>query len=99
MKSRVPHDSPLARHGKSTYMSNKKEPRITPGLKDKEDRLHYFESRQGSLLQMIREFVEIESPSDDKLAGDRMGTLLAARFQSLGRRPGIHRAPHYVALL
>ena len=29
------------------------------------ERLRYFESRCGALVQTIREFVEIESPSDD----------------------------------
>ena len=50
------------------------------------DRLHYFESRCGALVQTIREFVEIESPSDNKLAADRMGALLAARFEGAGGR-------------
>ena len=34
------------------------------------------------MVQTIREFVEIESPSDNKLAADRMGALLAANFRS-----------------
>lgn len=59
------------------------------------ERLAYFESRLPNLVQTIREFVEIESPSDNKLAADRMGTLLAARFEAAGGRASVHRAEHY----
>ena len=59
------------------------------------ERLPYFESRLDSLVQTIREFVEIESPSDNKLAADGMGTLLAAKFEALGGRARIHRAQDY----
>lgn len=59
------------------------------------ERLRYFESRLDKIVQTIREFVEIESPSDDKLAADRMGALLAARFEALGGRARVHRANDY----
>jgi len=59
------------------------------------ERLHYFEDRQQSLVETIREFVEIESPSDNKLAGDRMGALLAGRFEALGGRARVHRAEEF----
>jgi glutamate carboxypeptidase len=59
------------------------------------DRLSYFESRLGPLVETIREFVEIESPSDNKLAADRMGTVLAAKFEALGGRARVHRAEDY----
>src|SRR5947207_15846308 len=49
-------------------------------------RLRYFEERQSELVHTIREFVEIESPSDNKLAADRMGALLAAKFEARGGR-------------
>jgi glutamate carboxypeptidase len=48
------------------------------------DRLHYFESRQPSLIDTIRELVSIESPSDNKSASDRLGTLIAEKFRTLG---------------
>ena len=60
-----------------------------------EDRLQYFDSRQDALLQTIREFVEIESPSDNKPAADRMGSLLAQKFAAIGGRPKIHRADDF----
>jgi glutamate carboxypeptidase len=56
------------------------------------DRFRYFESRLDSLLQTIREFVEIESPSDNKPALDRMSGFLAEKFALLGGRPHLHRA-------
>ena len=59
------------------------------------DRLRHFEDRRDSIVQTIREFVSIESPSDSKLAGDRMGALLAGRFQSLGGRARVHRAEDF----
>lgn len=56
------------------------------------ERLRYFESRLPGLLQTIREFVEVESPSDNKPAADRMGALLATKFQTRGGRVRLHRA-------
>lgn len=56
------------------------------------ERLRYFESRKEALVQTIREFVEVESPSDSKLAGDHMGAILAKKFETLGGRATVHRA-------
>lgn len=74
-------------------MPTKKTP--TPSATNWHDRLQYFSTRNDDIVQTIREFVEIESPSDNKLAADRMGTLLAARFEALGGRARIHRAEDY----
>ena len=59
------------------------------------DRLRYFESRSEALVQTIREFVGVESPSDNKLAGDGMGAILASKFEMLGGRVTVHRAEDY----
>jgi glutamate carboxypeptidase len=59
------------------------------------DRLRYFESRSDAVVQTIREFVEVESPSDSKVAGDRMGAILASKFETLGGRATVHRAEDY----
>ena len=59
------------------------------------ERLNYFESRQDALLQTIRSFVEIESPSDNKQAADRMGAFLAGTFEAIGGKATIHRADEY----
>src|SRR6201993_450076 len=59
------------------------------------DRLDYFESRQDALLETLREFVEIESPSDNKAAADRMGAFLAEKFALIGGRPQPHHAEDF----
>ncbi len=59
------------------------------------DRLHYFEAEQEALVRTIREFVEIESPSDNKVAADRMGRFLAERFEAFGGRPRLHPADDF----
>ncbi len=59
------------------------------------ERLKYFEARQAEMLETIREFVEIESPSDNKAAADRMGMFLAERFKALGGTVRLHRAEKY----
>ncbi len=59
------------------------------------DRLRYFSERQGGMVETIREFVEIESPSDNKVAVDRIAALLAAKFELLGGRTHLHRSPEF----
>jgi glutamate carboxypeptidase len=56
------------------------------------ERLRYFESRRDALVQTVRSFVEIESPSDDKPAADRMGAFLAGTFEAIGGRARLHPA-------
>jgi glutamate carboxypeptidase len=59
------------------------------------ERLRYFEARQEALVSTIREFIEIESPSDAKPAADRMSRFLAAKFEALGGRARLHRAQNF----
>src|SRR5215831_18614391 len=59
------------------------------------DRLRYFQQHRAALVETIREFAEIESPSDNKLAADRIGSLLAARFEAAGGCATVHRAQDY----
>ena len=59
------------------------------------ERLRYFESQLPALIKTICEFVEVESPSDNKAAADRIGALLAARFEAAGGRATVHRAENY----
>jgi len=56
------------------------------------ERLRYFEARQEAMAGTIREFVEIESPSDNKAAADRMGRFLAGKFEGIGGRARLHHA-------
>ncbi len=59
------------------------------------ERLRYFEARQEEMVETIREFVSIESPSDNKVAADRMGALLGARFETLGGHARVHRSEDF----
>jgi glutamate carboxypeptidase len=59
------------------------------------ERLRYFESRNDQIVQTIREFVEIESPSDNKRAADRMGAFLAGSFEAIGGCARVHHAEDY----
>jgi glutamate carboxypeptidase len=55
-------------------------------------RLLYFQQKRESIVQTIRELVEIESPSDNKAAVDRVAALLAAKFGALGGHVRFHKA-------
>jgi glutamate carboxypeptidase len=59
------------------------------------ERLDYFEARQDAMVQTIRSFVEIESPSDNKQAADRMGAFLAGTFEAIGGKAHLHRTADY----
>jgi glutamate carboxypeptidase len=59
------------------------------------ERLGYFQTKQEEMVQTTRELVEIESPSDDKAAADRLGTLLAEKFEVLGGTAHLHRAHEF----
>lgn len=55
------------------------------------NRLRYFKDHQEQIVQTIRQLVEVESPSDDKEAVDRLGGLLAGRFEGIGGHAKFHR--------
>jgi len=59
------------------------------------ERLRYFEARQEACIQTIRELVEIESPSDNKAAADRIGKVLAGKFATIGGRAHVHPATDF----
>jgi glutamate carboxypeptidase len=54
--------------------------------------LEYFKQRQDRIIETIRQLVELESPSDNKAAVDRLGSMLAGRFEGLGGHAKLHRA-------
>ncbi|MGO9646912.1 MAG: M20 family metallopeptidase [Terriglobales bacterium] len=58
-------------------------------------RLHYFEERKQQITETVRQLVEVESPSDNKQAVDRLGSLLAGRFEALGGHAKFHRTPNF----
>lgn len=47
------------------------------------------------MVQTIQELVEIESPSDNKQAVNRIGAFLAAKFEALGGRTLFHRSQDF----
>jgi glutamate carboxypeptidase len=55
-------------------------------------RLAYFEQRRDQLVSAIRELVEIESPSDNKNAVDRLAETLAQKSAALGGKVTVHQA-------
>jgi glutamate carboxypeptidase len=58
-------------------------------------RLQYFEQRQDRITETIRQLVELESPTDNKAAVDRLGSMLAGRFEGLGGHAKLHRATNF----
>ena len=64
-------------------------------IENVKDRLRYCEERKDQIVQFIREMVEIESPSDNKLAVDRVSALIASRFEGMGGRIRFHRTANF----
>jgi glutamate carboxypeptidase len=58
-------------------------------------RLTCFEERKQQIAETVRQLVEVESPSDNKQAVDRLGGLLAGRFEALGGHAKFHRTPNF----
>jgi glutamate carboxypeptidase len=58
-------------------------------------RLAYFHDRGDQIVDTIRELVEIESPSDNKPAVDRLSDLVAAKFAALGGTVKVHPAKDF----
>jgi glutamate carboxypeptidase len=63
-------------------------PHSPPG----ELRLAYFAEHREKIVSTIRELVEIESPSDNKVAVDRIADAIAEKFSSLGGQIRVHPA-------
>ena len=53
--------------------------------------LNYFEASRDALVETIRQMVEMESPSDNKAAVDKLGQWLGTRFEKLGGKVTFHR--------
>ena len=54
------------------------------------DRLRYFVDRQDQMVETIRQLTQIESPSDNKQAVDRVAALIASKFEALGGKVRFH---------
>ena len=55
----------------------------------------YFQERQDAIVETIRQAVEIESPTVDKQAADRLGHWLASKFEALGGHSKFHRTADF----
>ncbi|MGA3195475.1 MAG: M20 family metallopeptidase [Terriglobales bacterium] len=60
-----------------------------------QQRLAYFRERREEMVSTIRELVEIESPSDNKSAVDRMAETVARKFATLGGQIRLHHAADF----
>jgi glutamate carboxypeptidase len=58
-------------------------------------RLAYFDERRDEIVATIRELVEIESPSDNKAAVDRIAEAVAHKFSQLGGKTQLHPAKDF----
>lgn len=58
-------------------------------------RLSYFSERRDAIVSTIRELVEIESPSDNKAAVDRVAESVAEKFSQLGGEVRLHLAKDF----
>jgi glutamate carboxypeptidase len=67
----------------------------TSAVADVRSRLQYFEQRREQVVQTIRQLVEVESPTDNKAGVDRLGSLLAGRFEGLGGHAKFHRTQNF----
>jgi glutamate carboxypeptidase len=66
-----------------------------PRVPEVPDRLPWLRERQGAMLETVRQMVEIESPSDNKAAVDRLGRWLAGKFEALGGHSKFHRTTQF----
>jgi len=59
------------------------------------NRSSYFEERKDDIVECIRQLVEIESPSDNKQAADRLSAFLAKKFEALGAQIRFHKSSNF----
>jgi glutamate carboxypeptidase len=57
--------------------------------------LQAIEGREKEMLATLQRLVELESPSSDKAAVDRLGSVLRGEFERMGGRVTVHRQAHY----
>jgi len=67
----------------------------TPLSVEAQRRLAYFNERRDAIVSTIRDLVEIESPSDNKAAVDRIAEAVAEKFSRLGGELRFHRAQDF----
>ena len=57
--------------------------------------LRYFEERKDEIVGLLQQLVEIESPSDNKPAVDRLSAFVAAKFERLGGHAKFHKSAEF----
>ncbi|HYL16279.1 MAG TPA: M20 family metallopeptidase [Terriglobales bacterium] len=57
--------------------------------------LAHFHDQRDAMVETIRQMVEIESPTDNKQAVDRLGRWLAGKFEALGGHSKFHRTSDF----
>lgn len=80
---------------KSSMPAKAARPAKTQSSQPLAERLKYFEERRDRMVETIRQLVEVESPSDDKVAADKLASLLAGRFEGLGGHSKFHRVQKF----
>jgi len=70
-------------------------PATTHSNSEAQRRLAYFTGRRDAIVSTIRELVEIESPSDNKAAVDRVAEVVAEKFSRLGGEIRFHRVKNF----
>lgn len=75
--------------------ASKKRPIQSVDRNEISKQLEYFQARKDQIVQTIRQLVEVESPTESKEAVDRLGTLLAGRFEGLGGHAKFHRVQNF----
>ena len=68
--------------------------RKPPTTAEAQRRLAYFTERRDAIVSTIRELVEIESPSDNKAAVDRIAEAVAQKFSQLGGKATVKVRVH-----
>src|SRR5271156_1969229 len=79
----------------SSHVSSASRKTTMPASAEARRRLAYFAKRRDEIISTIRDLVEIESPSDNKAAVDRVAEAAAEKFSSLGGKVRFHRAKDF----
>jgi glutamate carboxypeptidase len=73
----------------------KQDDQRTMAIPEIKAQLQYFRKQQSRIVDTVRQFVGIESPSDLKQAVDRLGTVVGSRFAEIGGHVRLHHAEKF----
>src|SRR6202049_3465984 len=86
---------PHSAEGKMKKKSSRGKPSADPAPTDPNGYLRYFEQVKDDIVETTQRLVEIESPSDLKQAVDRVGTVIAGRFDAIGGKVTFYPAEKF----